>query len=493
MNQQAYESGKRAYQNSDWLTSVSYLSQAKRPGEISGEVDHLLGNAYMNLGRYDSAADAYASALRDTSYGKRGALSCNRGRALLAAGRTQEAIAALKTASQDPSYATPYKAYMALGAAYESQGDTLNAAIAYRSAALDEGNPAPANALCKLGKCFMGLGRAVDAVETYRTALDYTEPYDDRQNEIWSELGCAYVSLNRMSEAVDAFAHATADGTYTLSPEAQASYSAARKAQASIASRQPSDTDEFLRAAGYGPNLDPLDPLGESGELMPSPEDTGFFTISEQDLIEQDKAAKKSRRKHRHTGLKVFIVILIIVVILVLLACFAYYEGYGYPTQEMVVEELFAAKTAGEDISEYVSESVTDTQIEEMEDSLPDDATIEVTGCDQDATSSTVYLTASLSDGGELDYTVYMTRDGISWKVTSLTTSYLSQDDSEIVSTDDETEETDTSESESTEETDSTEETTESESTETETETTEADETSEADTSTETDTTTSAE
>ena len=58
----------------------------------------------MKLGRYDSAADAYASALSDASYGKVGALSCNRGRALLAAGRAQEAIQALTSAVQDNSY-----------------------------------------------------------------------------------------------------------------------------------------------------------------------------------------------------------------------------------------------------------------------------------------------------------------------------------------------------------------------------------------------------
>ena len=87
MNQQAFDAGKAAYQSGDWMGAVNMLSQAKAAGEVNGESDHLLGNAYMKLGRYDLAADAYASALADTAYGKVGALSCNRGRALLAAGR----------------------------------------------------------------------------------------------------------------------------------------------------------------------------------------------------------------------------------------------------------------------------------------------------------------------------------------------------------------------------------------------------------------------
>ena len=127
-------------------------------------------------------------------------------------------MGALTAAVSDPSYATPYKAYLALGNAYEQIADVRNAGIAYRSAAIDEANPAPSVALTKLGSCFMRLNRAVDAVEAYRTALDFTNPLED-QNKIWCDLALAYVAANRMNEAVDAFGHATADGTYVLSPE----------------------------------------------------------------------------------------------------------------------------------------------------------------------------------------------------------------------------------------------------------------------------------
>ena len=287
MNQQAYESGKLAYKIGDWFGAVTRLADAAAPGEPAGESDHRRGNANSTRGQCDSAARANAGALGDASYGKRGALQCNLGRALLAAGRADEAIPALSEAVSDASYATPYKAYLALGAAYEQVGDVRGAGMAYRNAAIDEANPAPAAALSKLGSCFMRLGRPVDAVEAYRTALDFTTPLES-QNQIWCDLGLAYVAANRMNEAVDAFAHATSDGTFTLTPEAQASYDAARKAVASIGERRQSDTDAFLAAAGYGGGYDPLDPMGESGELMPSPEDTGFFSVTEEDLMAAD-------------------------------------------------------------------------------------------------------------------------------------------------------------------------------------------------------------
>lgn len=428
MNQQAFESGKRAYQEADWLRAVTLLDGAKQPGEVAGEADHLRGNAYMKLGQFDAAAAAYESALADTSYGKKGALCCNRGRALLAAGRAQDAVVALTEAVGDSSYATPYKAYTALGSAYEQLGDIRNAGIAYRSAAIDESNPAPALALSDLGSCFMRLGRAVDAVEAYRTALDFTTPLED-QNRIWCDLALAYVAANRMNEAVDAFAHATADGTYQLSPEAQASYDAARKAVASISGRQPSETDAFLAAAGYSASAsyDPLDPMGASGELMPSPEDTGFFSVSEEDLVQQDRIDRKVRRKHRHTGLKVFIAFIVLLALVGGAGVFAYLNGYGWPTQQAVAEQLFDAKTQGSDLAPYVVSEMSTAQIQEISDILPAGAEVNVTGVDRSAQESTVYLTASLSSGSEQDYTIDMTRDGIGWKVSDVTPAYLSQ------------------------------------------------------------------
>jgi Flp pilus assembly protein TadD len=414
VNQQAYEAGKAAYQRADWLSAVAKLSQAKQPGEVGGSIDHLLGNAYMKLGQYESAASAYADALRDSAYGRKGALSCNRGRALLASGHTADAIGALSSAVQDSSYPTPYKAYLALGAAYEKSGDIRNAGIAYRNAAIDEGNPNPSGALRSLGSCFMRLGRPVDAIEAYRTGLDFTTPLES-QNQIYCDLGLAYVASNRMSEAVDAFSHATSDGTYRLSPEAQ------------LAAKRPSETDALLAAAGYGGTYDPLDPTGESGELIPSAEDTGFFSISEDDIVKQDAHERKARRKHRHTGLRVFIAFLVILILLVCAAGFAYYKGYGWPTQQSVIESLFDAQTDGGDLTRYVSGSVSDATLQSIESTVPSGASLAVTGTDQSMTSSTVYLTATLAEGGTQDFTVTLVRDGISWKVTDVSTAYVSQ------------------------------------------------------------------
>ena len=430
MNQQAYEMGKSAYQKGDWLIAATSLEAAKEPGEVNGTVDHLIGNAYMKLGRFSDAATAYRSALQDTSYGKVGALSCNLGRALLADGRAEEAVTALSGAVQDETYATPYKAYIALGSAYERLGDVRSAGIAYRNAAIDESNPNPSGALSSLGSCFMRLGRPVDAVEAYRTALDFSTSAEN-QNVVYRDLALAYVAVNRMPEAVDAFNHATADGTLELSPQTQATYDAARRAVAAIQSKRPSDTDALLASAGYGTgSYDPLDPAGESGELMPSPEDTGFFEIREEDIVAEDR---RYRKKHRHTGLKIFVFLLILALLALAAAGYAYFRGYGWPTQQMAVEGLFNSITDGQSTEDWFADSVSTETRNQIEELLPVGATAEITGIDQDMTRSKAFVVATLPGGGEQSYTVTLSRDGIGWKVTGVEGEYIAQDGQEPI------------------------------------------------------------
>ena len=96
----------------------------------------------MRLGRYAEAAAAYAVALKDDAYGKKGALLTNQGKALVAAGDLASAVSSFSAATQDASYATPYKAYLGLGSALEKLGNLTEAGVAYRQAAIDGTNPA---------------------------------------------------------------------------------------------------------------------------------------------------------------------------------------------------------------------------------------------------------------------------------------------------------------------------------------------------------------
>lgn len=421
MNQQTFETGYAAYQSGDWANAAAAFSQAKSTGEHAGRVDHLLGNCLMKLGRFDDAAAAYAEALEDETYGMVGALSTNRGRALMAAGRLEEAVEALNRVSEDPSYATPYKAYTALGGAYRALGDVRNAGIAYRNAAIDEANPDPSSSLRKLGGCFMDLGRPADAIESYRTALDFATS-SESINAINCDLGLAYVAANRMSEAVDAFDQATADGTLALTPEVQAAYDAARNAvEALTGPQRPSETDDLLAAAGYGYPVDPLDPMGgSSADLMPSPEDTGFFSVSEEELVNDDRRRRKKR------GGKAFIIIVIIILLLAGAAGFAYFSGFGWPTQESVVQDAFAAKSNQQDVDKYLAKSLSDDNKKYLVQIIPAGATVNITGVNRAMSNSEVTVTATLAEGGEQSYTFSLVRDGIGWKISDVNPVFVS-------------------------------------------------------------------
>ncbi|MBQ9058303.1 MAG: tetratricopeptide repeat protein [Atopobiaceae bacterium] len=416
MDQQAYDLAKDAYQRGDWASALAALDETA----TDGATQHLRGNTLMKLGLYADAAQAYKAALDDVSYGKVGALSCNRGRALLAAGDVSAAIDALTTASQDPSYATPYKAYVALGNAQTRRGDFRQAGIAYRNAAIDENNPDPSDSLTKLGKCFMQLGRPVDAIEAFRTALDFSTA---SQNSIYAELGGAYVAANRMSEAVDAYAHATADGTFELSETQSASFQAASRAVAAVVGTSPSETDALLAAAGFGGGYDPLDPAGSTGEYMPSPEDTGFFEVTENEIMQQE-IKKSFRKKRRGCGLKVFLLLLLLAA-LAGAGAWMYMHGYGWPTQEMVVEQLFKEADSG-DIGNVLAPSVSSDERSDIEAILPVDAKISLSGIDCDMNNSSVRVVAALAEGGSQSYVVNMVRDGIGWKVSQVNAEYTS-------------------------------------------------------------------
>ncbi len=427
MNQELFEAGYAAYRSGDWAHAAASFAQAKSTGEHAGRVDHLLGNCLMKLGRYDDAAAAYAEALADETYGMVGALSTNHGRALIAAGRLPEAIEALSVAVQDPNYRTPYKAYNALGGAYRATGDIRNAGIAYRNAAIDESNPDPSASLRKLGSCFMDLGRPADAVESFRTALDFSNT-NDGNNAIYCDLALAYVAANRMSEAVDAFDHATADGTYVLSPEAQAAYDAARNAVAArTGAQRVSETDDMLAAAGYGSYpVDPLDPTGATSDsLMPSPEDTGFFSVNEEDLVQDD------RRRRRKRGGRVFVVILVLLLLLAAAAGFAYYSGFGWPTQESVVEDVFAEKTNNGDVNKYLAPSLSSESKQFLVQMIPGGASVKITGVNRAMSNSEVMVTATLAEGGEQSFTISLVRDGIGWKVSDVQPVFVSLDSSQ--------------------------------------------------------------
>ena len=139
------------------------------------------------------------------------------------------------------------------------------------------------------------------------------------------------------------------------------------------------------------PAVDPLDPTGATGQFMPDPSDTGFFTLSESEMVQQDRQDRKQakvRRRHRHTGLKVFIVLLLLILIAAGGLGFAYTRGFGFPSQESVVTDLFQAAGDGDaaKAESCLASSLSEDAKSMIISSIPQGATVSVEGMDQSMT-----------------------------------------------------------------------------------------------------------
>ncbi len=430
-NNKDYRGALRAYTACLQDTSVPFSL-----GEV-GLIYHRIGNCLVKLKNPTEAIQAYAQAASDPAYTAKGALQNNIGMAYASLHDYENAVDHFKIAVADPTYETPYKAYMGLGNAELKLGNSAEAGVAFREAALDEENPDPAKALLNLGICFMALDRPQDAIASYISALQF-EMSADTANRLNASMGQAYAANGQMAEAVEAFERAISGGTYILSDSASVDYQRALNAVAhGVTDNQAQDMSGFDVFADGDPNqaADPFfydetyevqDPSMYPGYVNAySNNENDFFDTPEEELIKWSKDLAKSDRKRRNVGLKL-LVVFIVLIILALGACvFGYTQGYGWPTQEAVVKELFAdPENAGENV--FV-EDLSAESIHAMMLPVVQDSDVDVDGVNKTMTDSVVYATATTPQGGTITYKILLVRDMIGWKVSGVELYFPSQ------------------------------------------------------------------
>ena len=373
-------------------------------------------------------------------------MNYNLGMAYAALHDYEDAVKHFEIAVSDAKYDTPYKAYTGMGNALLKLGKSAEAGVAFREAALDEGNPDPTKALLNLGVCFMALDRPADAVASYESALQFgMQP--DTKNKLYANLGQAYVACGQMQKAVNAFEQSIADKTYLLSDSASVDY---QRAMAAVAQGDFRDHAGHARRRlcwrpvrpGRGGRrrphvrrrgrlrLRPADPYYYAdayGEQAYSGTEAGdrFFNASDEELEKWSKGLAKQDRKRRNVGLKVLVAIVLLVVVAFGAAVFLYTQGWGYPTQETVVKELFANPEAAS--STVFAKEVDADKAKTMVEPLVADANPAIDGVDKSMSDSTVYVTAKTEQGGDVQYKVSLVRDMIGWKVSSVELYFPSQ------------------------------------------------------------------
>ena len=448
MNNDIFQLARQAYQDKDYERALSSFTEcleqdpdSLQPGEV-GMLYHQIGNCLVKLKDYNEAIHAYTQATSDAAYAQAGAVNYNLGNAYAALHDYEDAVRHFEIASSDAKYDAKYRAYIGMGNAYLKLGKSAEAGAAFRSAALDESNPDPTKALLNLGICFMALNRPNDAVTSYENALQFDMPAATR-NKLCANLGQAYVASGQMQKAVSAFEQALADKTYFLSDSASVDYQRAiAQVSTGTAELQPvevpgTDTSGLDVTSDGTPLEDVSAQLTQALDPYYYPEtydeppldgyatsDERFFNASDEELERWSKGMAKRDRKRRNVGLKVLVFIFVLLLIAFVAAVFAYTQGYGYPQQQTVVEQLFA--DTGNAQNYFSSELSADTVAQQMS-GVPQDDAVTVNGVERSMTNSEVYVTAKTAEGGTVDYQVSLVRDGIGWKVTAIQLYFASQ------------------------------------------------------------------
>ena len=447
MNNELFQQAKTAAMATDYNRALDLYSrclqdpeQPVQPGEV-GLIYHQVGNCLVKLKSPYEAIEAYTRATADSAYDAVGTVNCNLGMAYASLRDWPNAVKHFEIAVSDRNYPTPYKAYIGMGNALLKQGKSAEAGVAFREAALDEANPDPTKALLNLGVCFMALNRPADAVASYESALQF-DMSNDTRNKMYASLGQAYAAAGQMEQAVDAFERALADKTYYLSDSASVDYqraiAAVSQGNAEATQALPAVADmSGLDVASDGsiiPEQDPYvvsDDISEAYYFADQFADEGesesgeerFFNATDEELEQWSKGVVKLERKRKSTGLKVLLVIILLVLAVLGAGLVLYTQGFGFPTQEAVITELFD----NPDSANAYAKGISETDIKDMAALIPDGTTATVDGMNKSMSSTTAYVTGTTPQGGNITYEVSLVRDMIGWKVSNVSLYFASQ------------------------------------------------------------------
>lgn len=445
MDQSKFEDAQAAYDGGQYRDAAKkFLAAAGTVTAGNGAAFHMAGNSLMRLRRYQDAVTVYGQALRDETYGKRGAVLANSGRAYAALGDYTKAEESYRSAIDEPDYTTPWKAQQGAASALLERGRVDEAAVAFRKAAIDPGNPEPSKSLVNLGLCFMGLGRPADAIEAYKAALGF-DNYHGRGKAL-ANMGIAYAQMGDYEEAIRSFEKATELHGHALTGPAKEAYesalSMARPPAETIDGWETGEiamvgadealptgwgTGELSALAGAGapdgapagpPSDEAADELGFGDETAVS----DFFAMTEDEMRKRDREAKRAARDARRSTGHTIRVITAWVIVLVLLAgalVAGWWAGLGWPTQQDSVDRMMAAYQAGASYDEYWV-AVPKGDIAKEMAKVPPIKSYTIDGIERGARDSAALITVTPQKGAALHYRLSLSREGVGWKVSGI-------------------------------------------------------------------------
>ncbi len=430
-----------------YTRALSTASEERKPALYAS-----LGTALLGAKDYEAALAAFNKALDCPGYRTPYKAYSGIGAVQLALGKTEEAGAAWREAALDPNNPKPAKALVNLGACFMELARPKDAVVSYETA-LDLGldDQAANKAWAALGQAYMSEGRVKRAIAAFEEAtadgsyklspmaahdlevarglekrLEAKAPgildtaslpaIPDADAPAAGDSGDAHDAHDARDEQPDPFTPQTrADDprSFSSTTGSMEAYRDEDYAYGHASSGMPADERDFDGTgrfpAGYAP--------GQTGDI-PSPELSGFFDTSEEQIDEEAEMMRR-RKKHRSGGvaLKVAIAVVAVLIVLVAAAIGAYAAGYGYPSAESVAQDFFTSAQAKKSADAYWDSSVDAGSRTSQIAALSGTSGCSVEAVERGMAQSKVYVKSTLQEGGDISYEVGLGRDGLGWKV----------------------------------------------------------------------------
>ena len=295
----------------------------------------------------------------------------------------------------------------------------------------------------------MALGRPADAVEAYQAALGF-EDYSARGKAL-ANLGLAYNALGQHEEAVRSFEKALNLHNHTLSPGAEAAYTASqaslRTERQTIEGWVTGEMPPAIRAADDSEGWDAgaLEALASAGDARESSYEPGavdiaaiggpgagvvdddaevlaFLNRTEDDMRRQDREQRRAERQARRgekTNWKPVLAFAIGLVALTVLLGALFYSGYGWPTQMQTTKGLLDAQKEGRPIASYWV-AVPERDVRKEMAKIPPMKSFTVDSIERGSSLSTATVTVDPEGGAPLHYKISLEREGVGWKVSGV-------------------------------------------------------------------------
>jgi tetratricopeptide (TPR) repeat protein len=436
-----------------------------------GAVEANLANAYLRLGDYSGAVAHYEAALSDSEPHCHYRYYLGIAQAFLKQEDYQQAALAYKHAALDEYNPNPGKALMNLGLVLMAGGNAKAAAEAYRAAIGSAGFTDKGRATLNLGIALHAQGKWRDAIRTLEEAqmlhgyadndLAARTIADARQRQLIEDQVRAAdetLAAGELDVADDIVAGEIpvvppTDVPATAIPDV--SVAAAEDAPPAADATQPDETkpvfgapparrrDDADRSPWSGVSLDehagdtgsrgdvlPLDDAGSSDVF--DTDNTGVIQVRDADVEQyfgrtEREIAAEGRRRARETRkplawAKPLGIVLLVLAVMLGAGTALYMTGQGIPSPKTTVTDLMEAYNAGKDIAPmwlYDANDITRQMV--VIPTSPDYTITEVTS---GAATSTAQVSVQTTDGAAMDFTFELAREGIGWKIASVTANY---------------------------------------------------------------------